>query len=207
MAVVRRMLGKALFSHAEVVAAARPAALARVVRAASQRDPRYAPLFESLLESPAEVLRDFCALLETFFERCLADRWPEFEARALDDARARERLLERFGVAGMLRTLSREIAAGGDRRTAFLDCPGKTSPGARLALPPGATLSLTPSYFIWPHATLTVLKRERLDVRVAYPLASPSTVRPRTRAWEQAAKRFAALSDPIRLQMGTAASP
>jgi DNA-binding transcriptional ArsR family regulator len=200
-AMVRRMLGKRLMDQADVEAASRPAALRRIAREAAERQPNNTPLYTAYIASPADVLRDLCALLEAFVDCCGAAQWAEFEARARDDARARTQLLERFGIAGMLRTLSSEIGIGGDRRTASLKYGTPESADVRLALAPTSTLTLTPSYFIWPHVTLLVLRKDALDVRLAYPLASPSTIRPRVRAWEPAAKRFAALSDPTRLHM------
>lgn len=200
-AVIRRMTGKPLVDKAEIAALGRPAALKRLAREAARRTSEDAPLLEAYVASPERVLDELCTLLNEFFDRCLAAQWPQIEKRALDDVRSRERLLERFGVAPMLRTLTRHLAVSGDRRRAFIEYGGKERAGVRLDLPREATLALTPSYFIWPHTTLVVLRRTTIDVRIAYPLASPSTIRPRNRLWEQAAGRFGALADPTRLQM------
>ena len=200
-AMVRRMLDKRLLAKTDLAAAVRPSALKRLAFEASQRQPGATALLADFVDAPDAVLREFCTLLETFFEKCLALQWEHFECQALADAGLRRRLLQRFGVARMLRTLTRELTVDGDRRRASVAYGGKESAGVRIALPPGATIALTPSYFIWPHATLMVLKRATLDVRIAYPLASPATVRGGARRWDEAAKRFEAVSDPTRLQI------
>jgi DNA-binding transcriptional ArsR family regulator len=200
-AMVRRMLGKALMHHDEIEAASRPAALRRLAKAAAARDVQNAALLRGFAVSPARTRRDLCALVEAFYECALKPEWDGFEARALDDARARTRLMERFGITAMLRTLSRRVSASGNAREAAMTFGGSDTAQARLAFDAAATLSLTPSSFIWPHATIVVLRRERLDVRITYPLSSPMTVRPRTAAWTDAARRFAALGDPLRLTL------
>lgn len=200
-AVVRRMLDKRLLAKGDLAAATRPAVLKRLAFETSQRRPGAALLLSDFVANADRVLREFCALLESFFERCLASQWEHFESQARDDAALRKRLLQRFGVSAMLRTLTRELTVEGNRRRASVLYGGKESAGLRLELPTGATIALTPSYFIWPHAAFVVLKRSALEVRIAYPLASPATASIGTRRWEQSAKRFAAISDPTRLQM------
>ncbi len=200
-AMVRRMLDGRLLTRSTLAAAARPAALKHLALQTSQRRPGAAPLLFDFVAGPEVVQCDFCEFLEAFFERCLASQWEHFESQAREDACLRSRLLQRFGIARMLRTLTRELTVDGDRRRASLAYGGKESAGMRMDLPAGATLSLTPSYFIWPHATFVVLKRATLDVRVAYPLKPPPTTAARSSRWEEPANRFAALADPTRLKM------
>jgi DNA-binding transcriptional ArsR family regulator len=206
-AVVRRVLAKPLLGKAEIAASTRPAVLAQLVREASTRDPAGAAFFEAFLASDEQLLRELCTFLQAFFERCLAAQWPELERRARDDSEARRRLLERFGVAAMLRTLTRAFNVGGDRRTASIEyTPGGHSAHARdgeptIALTADATVALTPSYFIWPHASLVVLRGDTLRIGIAYPLPSPSTMRLPGDARERSVRQFAALSDPTRLEM------
>lgn len=200
-AMVRRMLDKRLLTRSELAAASRPAALEGLAFEASQRRPGAAVLLFDFVANADAVFRDFCTFLESFFANCLASEWDHFESQARDDETLRKRLLQRFGIAAMLRTLTRELTVDGDRRRASVSYGGAESASLRMELPPGATIALTPSYFIWPHATFVVLKHKALDVRIAYPLASPATVYLKPRRWDDAAKRFAALSDPTRLQM------
>jgi DNA-binding transcriptional ArsR family regulator len=187
-AMIRRFVGKPLIMRTELTAKVRANALARLASETSAVDSN-------------EVLYRFCRLLEEFFERCLAPEWEHFEAAALRDSRARETLLQRFGITSALRTLTRDLTATGDRRMAALEFGGNESKERRLEFPPGGTLVLTPSYFIWPQATFLILRSDTLDVRIAYPIASPQSVARRVSVWEGAAKRFAALADPTRLQM------
>ncbi len=207
VAVVRRMLARPFLTAAEIAAAARPAPLARLVSEASARDPAGSAFFEAFAASEEQLLRELCAFLHAFFERCLAAHWPELERRARDDADARRRLLQRFGVAGMLRTLTRAFTVGGGRRTASIEYapPGQSTSAPDAArtieLTPDATIALTPSYFIWPHASLIVLRRETLRIGIAYPLPSPSTMWRPGDARERSVKQFAALADPTRLAM------
>jgi DNA-binding transcriptional ArsR family regulator len=200
-ALVRRMLDKRLISSSDLIQATRPAALKRLATEASQRWPGNAPLFWDFIADSKGLLDDFCQVIAAFFECGLAAQWERFESLAWDDAALRKRLLQRFGVAAMLRTLTRELTVDGDRRRASVIYGGKESAGTRLELPGNATIALTPSYFIWPHATFVVLKRVTLDVRIAYPLASPVTACVSGGRWSEAAKSFTALSDPLRLQM------
>lgn len=187
--LVRRAYGKPLLDRAELsTPALRSALLTRALHDAGARDVR-------------ALLDDFCALLEAFFTRCLAARWDDFAERARADAAARERLLTRVGVTAALRTLTRQLTARGTTRKASLQFGGEASAHVELTLGAEDTLALTPSYFIWPYATFVVLRTKRLDVRIAYPLASPSTIRPRAGAFDRLANRYAALGDPIRLQL------
>lgn len=201
-AMIRRMFGKALLTKADLVMAARGARLKRLAREAAQRRPDAAVILPDFVASPRDVLGEFCEFVETFFEGCLAEEWERLESQAIDDAAFRNRLLRRFGVAAMLRTLTNELAVDGNGRTASVTYGGPESAGTQMKLPSGATLALTPSYFIWPHATFVVYKSNAaLDVRIAYPLASPALVRVRARHWGETAKRFAAVSDATRLRM------
>lgn|GEM_PF-3333819 len=199
--VVRRMLGKTLVDRREIERTTKPAGLRRLARSAAERDPNRAAFFDAFAESPSRVRRDLCACVEAFYERCLAGEWAELHARAVEDAQARERLLRRFGIAAMLRTLTRELTVAGDEREASLAFGGAASAGVRLALGPDATLALTPSYFSWPHASVVVLRRGRIDVRIAYPLVSPSTRSGWSTTRHTTARRFAALGDPVRLEI------
>jgi DNA-binding transcriptional ArsR family regulator len=187
-ATVRRFVGKPFLMRSELTATARAAALARLVNETSTRDANGA-------------LGAFCALLEEFYELCLAPQWDHFESAALRDAQARETLLQRFGVASTLRTLTRELTVSGDRKTAAVQFGAKESANRRLQLPVSGTLVLTPSYFIWPRATFLILGGESVDFRIAYPIPSPSSTRRRLEPWDGAAKRFSALADPTRLHM------
>jgi len=183
-----RMIAKPLFLRSDVTSRIRSNAMQKLCEVSSSR-------------SPEVALEALCELLGEFFERCLSRHWEVFEERAIADARAREVLMDRFGITSMLRTLTRHITARGSRRVAALSIGEREAIRQPLSLQEGGSLKLTPSYFIWPHATILVLRRVDLDVRIAYPLASPSSVRPRATAWEPLAKRFAALADPTRLQM------
>lgn len=200
-ALVRRMLDKRLLSNTDLIHAAQPAALKCLATESSQRWPGAAPLFGDLVADSKGLLRDFCETVAAFFECGFAAQWEGFESQAWDDAALRKRLLRRFGVAAMLRTLTRELTVEGDRRRASISYGGKESAGMRLELPADAMIALTPSYFTWPHATFVVLKRATLDVRITYPLASPATAYASGQRWSEAAKGFTALTDPIRLQM------
>jgi DNA-binding transcriptional ArsR family regulator len=187
-AIVRRFIGKAFLMRAEITARARTDALALLAREASARDSE-------------EALSKFCDLLKEFFERCLAPHWNHFESAALRDSRARETLLQRFGLTCVLRTLTRELTATGNRRTSTLEFGGRDSRGKQLEFAPSGRLVLTPSYFTWPHATFVILRGHTVDLRIAYPLASPQPVAQRAGHWKGAAQRFAALADPTRLHM------
>ena len=52
-------------------------------------------------------------MIAAFFECGLEAQWEDFEFRAWDDAALRKRLLQRFGIAAMLRTLTRELTVDG----------------------------------------------------------------------------------------------
>jgi len=199
-AMARRMLGTPLVRRDDIEAASKPAALRRLARAAAARQ-RDGSVLHAFANSPSRARRELCDLLASFYERCLAREWDGYEARALADARGRARLMERFGITAMLRTLTRRATATGGQDEAALAFGGAEAARTRLVFDAGATLSLTPSAFIWPGATFVVLRGERLDVRIAYPLASPATIRPRAAAWTDAARRFAALGDPLRLDI------
>jgi DNA-binding transcriptional ArsR family regulator len=199
--MVRRIAGKPLFDRAQLRLASRAPKLRRLVDEALSRDPSARPLFEAFLQSPEAVRRDLCSFLDAFFVRCLAPRWQEFDSRVREDAAARRRLIDRFGMTGMFRTLTRRFSVSGTRSSAQIDYDVPGGRPMRLELPGDAIVALTPSYFIWPHATLVVLKRENIDVRITYPLASPSTVRPRAPRWDEAARRLSAVADPTRLRM------
>lgn len=186
-ALVRRMHGKALLRKGELTGKDRAAALSRAYEESGTRG--------------VAALHDlFCAFIEEFFVRCVAPQWETFANRAVDDERARVRLMERFGLTAMLRTLTRHIGASGTSAKSSLRF-GDSADEIRLPFDSSASLTLTPSFFIWPSATFHVLRGERLDARIAYPVASPSSVRARTAHWEETAKRFAALGDPLRLRM------
>jgi DNA-binding transcriptional ArsR family regulator len=199
-AMVRRMLDAALVRKETIDAASRPAALRQLVAAAVRRHPRDAALLTAFAEKPGKTLRDFCDTVGMFFERCLQEQWQFFESRARDDAAARQQLLGRFGVAAMLRTLTRQITIFGDRRSASIES-GNEGAAETIEMQPGASVALTPSYFIWPHATFVVLKLRELSVRIAYPIASPSTTPLPRKRYDAVAQRFAALADATRLRM------
>lgn len=200
-AMVRRMMDKRLLTRSELAAHSQPASLKRLALDASLRQPGAAELLSDFVAKPERVLSDFCVALEALFESCLASQWERFESQARSDAALRKRLLQRFGVAAMLRTLTRELSVEGDRRRASVAYGGKESAGRQIDWPSDASMVLTPSYFIWPHASFVVLQRDVLDVRIAYPLMSVGTSSVSARRWEAVAKRLAALSDPTRLQM------
>jgi DNA-binding transcriptional ArsR family regulator len=187
-AMVRRFIGKPLLMRADITARARAEALSRLAAETSAHDAE-------------EALAEFCDLLHEFFERCLASHWDQFEFAARRDSRAREELLRRFGVTSVLRTLTRDLTAKGDRNTAAVEFGGKESKGGQLNFPPDGRLLLTPSYFIWPHSAFVILRRDTVDIRIAYPLAAPSPSARHAMPWEPAAKRFAALGDPTRLRI------
>ncbi|HZY96201.1 MAG TPA: metalloregulator ArsR/SmtB family transcription factor [Candidatus Cybelea sp.] len=187
-AMVRRFIGRSFLMRAEITVKARAEALACLARETSARNSE-------------EALSKFCDLLKEFFERCLAPHWNHFESAARRDSRARETLLQRFGLTCALRTLTRELTATGNRRTAALEFGERESRGKQLEFAPKGRLVLTPSYFIWPHATFVILRGDTVDVRIAYPLASPVPLAQRAVHWKGAAKRFAALADPTRLHM------
>ncbi|HEY1428974.1 MAG TPA: DUF5937 family protein [Candidatus Tumulicola sp.] len=199
-AMVRRMLGASLLRKEQVDAAGRPAALRRLVRETQRRYPRDAALLDAFAADSGATSDAFCDALETFFLRCLQPQWQQFEERVREDAATRRRLLERFGIAAMLRTLTPQLAVSGDRRVASIEC-GEENETIDLTEPSG--ISLTPSYFIWPHVTVVVLRRKSFDVRIAYPIASPSSMASTTTSARHAvaAKRFSALSDPTRLRI------
>ena len=187
-ALVRRMHGTPLLVKGSLSAKDRAGALARACD-------------ESGTRSVAELRGLFCSFIDAFFTRCVAPQWDAFAGRARDDARAREELARRFGLTAMLRTLTRHLAASGTTAKSSLRLGGQESASIRIPFDSRASLTLTPSFFIWPNATFHVLRQDRLDVRIAYPVASPASVRSRSTNREQTARRFAALGDPVRLHM------
>lgn len=163
-------------------------------------------LFTAFARSERAVHDAFCAFVEAFFTRCLATDWNEFEARARADIGSREQLLGRFGIAAMLRTLSRDFGVTGTGSRATISYVPPALAARRSHERPtvdcarDTEVRLSPSYFTWPHPTLAVLRTSRTVVSITYPLASPGAVRP-TNNWDRAAEHFSALSDPTRLRI------
>ena len=185
--VVRRFYGKRLIQ--------REALTAQVRRTMTRR-----AFEETGSRSFSHLHREVCSLIANFFDQCLASQWDDFQRLAIADANARRRLLQRAGVAAMLRTLTSQLSVSGTAREANIRFGDPAAPDAQHAFDDRATLSLTPSYFIWPNATFVVLRADAIDLRIAYPLASPESVRPRS-SYTRLAQRFAALGDPARVEM------
>jgi DNA-binding transcriptional ArsR family regulator len=185
--IVRRFYGKRLIQRQELTAQVRRTMTRRALEETGSR-------------SLAHLRREVCSLIANFFGECLASQWDDFQRLAIVDANARRRLLHRTGVTAMLRTLTPHLSVSGTAREANIHFGDPAVPGAEHAFDDRATLSLMPSYFAWPNATFVVLRGERLDARITYPLASPECVRPRS-SYERLAQRFAALGDPTRVEM------
>ncbi len=88
---MRRFIGEPVLTRAEVTARVSARSLERLLRETAARD-------------CDDALAGFCDLLDAFFEQCLAWHWEHFESVALRDARAREQLLQRFGITKARRT-------------------------------------------------------------------------------------------------------
>ncbi|MBV8639626.1 MAG: winged helix-turn-helix transcriptional regulator [Candidatus Eremiobacteraeota bacterium] len=185
--VVRRFYGKRRVRSNELTPQVRTSMRRRVLEETGSR-------------SFSHLHREVCSLIANFFDECLSSQWDDFQRLAMADANARRRLLRRDGVAAMLRTLTPQLGVSGMAREANIRFGDPTPADGERAFDDRATLSLSPSYFIWPHATFVVLRGDGLSVRIAYPLASPESVRPHS-LYKRMAQRFAALGDPTRLEM------
>ncbi|HET9029747.1 MAG TPA: DUF5937 family protein [Candidatus Aquilonibacter sp.] len=200
-AMLRRMMGTPLVRRADLTAAAEPDAMRSLMQRAAKRFPQHAALLQSFVRSQSKARHDFVNLAENFHAACLAHRWEEFSSKAHEDAQARSRLMKRFGLSDMLRTLTRQISVTGSARKASIRFLEQAAETPAIAFDAGATLTLMPSYFVWPKATFIVLRRETLDVRISYPIASPSEAGGTNQRYDMLARRYAALADPIRLRM------
>jgi DNA-binding transcriptional ArsR family regulator len=185
--VVRRLYGKRLIQRKELTAHVRRTMIRRALEETGSR-------------SVPHLHREVCSLVANFFDECLSSQWDDFQRLAIADANARRRLLHRSGVTAMLRTLTPQLSVSGTTREVKIRFGDPATPGPEHAFNARSTLSLTPSYFIWPNATFVVLRGDGLDARVAYPLSSPESVRPRS-SYKRLAQRFAALGDPTRVEI------
>jgi DNA-binding transcriptional ArsR family regulator len=184
-AVVRRLSGKRLFEAAELAAMRRPRWYRAAAAEFSQRHPHARATLDAFVRSPAESLREFCAMLADFHARVFAPAWDAIDARLLADIAMRRRVLHDFGAAALLRTLGTKF--DGDAQIRF---------DAR------SRLVLTPSFFTWPRHELLVLHTPRgLRCTIAYPIPPLTATAANLADDDDLASACAALGDPLRLRV------
>lgn len=113
-------------------------------------------------EYPFDLQR-FCRFLEGFWNACLAEQWEEIEAMFAADIERRGRLLLRRGLAGALQ----EIAPDARVDAATATCVISRSFTEELVLTETDHLTLTPTYFAWPHM---FIHPHRPHPMMAYPV-------------------------------------
>lgn len=196
-AVVRRLRGSALLDRAELQRLRRPAWYTNAAADYIRAHPTSRALLEEFTKSPSRTLRGFCELLRLFHSTAIESEWGDIAMHLQSDVDLRRRVLRKYGVVALLRTLDENMTAHRTPGGATIDLGG---PGGKdLVLGSNDTLTLTPSFFVWPHRQAHVLKEAHgLSCTVAYALPPLTRRRPPQKGARITVGRFAAVGHPQR---------
>lgn len=197
-AVVRRLSGRRLIGADELRSMRERSWYEAAAREYALQHPGSAIALERFVRSPSASLAAFCRTIDAFHAHVFLPAWTPIEERLSADVAMRERILQEYGTAALLRTLSPEIIVRRVRTGASIELPGGDDV---IRLDDRAVVELAPSFFSWPNYEAYVVRTERgLRCTIQYPVP-PLTAN--VRRIEDAgfvANACAALSDPVRLR-------
>ncbi len=167
-AVVRRLGEKRLLTLEDLCRMRSPRWYRTAAVQYARRFPKFKVMLERFVESPAQSLREFCAMLDDFNESVFLPGWKPIGARLVADIAMRKKVLSRYGVGALLRTLAQDIVVSRTREEVSIHLP----PGdAVLELDARAIVTLTPSFFCWPaHEAFVLQTPSGVRCTIAYPI-------------------------------------
>lgn len=196
-AVVRRLRGVAFLDRSELQRLRRHSWYKPAAAAYMRTHPSSRAFLTAFTKCPAETLRGFCAMLRLFHTTALASEWGDIGTHLRSDVDLRRRVLRKYGVVALLRTLDEHMTAHRTPAGAAIDVGGPS--GKELLLGPNDVLTLTPSFFVWPHRQVHVLKeRQGILCTLAYALPPLTRRRPPQTHGRITVGRFAAIGHPQR---------
>ncbi len=195
--IVRRLRGAALLDRAELERLRRPSWYKNAAAAYMRAHPASRTLLTAFTKSPAESLRGFCEMLSELHATAIEAEWGNIARQLQSDIASRRRVLRKYGVLALLRTLDEHMKAQRTPHGAAIEVG--PSDGKELVLGPNDSLTLTPSFFVWPHRQVHVLKEPHgLQCTIAYPVPPLTQRRPPQKNSAIGVRRFAAIGHPQR---------
>ncbi|HZZ64644.1 MAG TPA: metalloregulator ArsR/SmtB family transcription factor [Candidatus Baltobacteraceae bacterium] len=196
-AVVRRLRGAAFLDLAELRRLRRPSWYKDAAATYMRTHPASRALLTAFTKSPSGTLRGFCEMLRLFYAAAIEAEWGDVATHLQSDIDARRRVLRKYGVVALLRTLDEHMTAHRTLHGASIEVGGPG--GKEVILGPNDALTLTPSFFVWQHRQVHVLREVHgLDCTIAYALPPLTHRRPPLRGARIAVRRFAAVGHPKR---------
>jgi len=197
--VIMRLSGKRLISSDAVRRLRRQAWYSEAAGDHAAMHPTSRRMLEEFVQSPQASLTRFNAALHEFYRTVMEPTWDAIHSRLLADVRMRQNVLEAHGVFALLRTLSPDISVfREDRGGAGIRFGARD---VKLALTERSSLTLTPSYFTWPHLQAFFLEdRGSLRCTIVYPIPTLPTVA-KARDCSAAVRGFKAIGEPTRFRI------
>lgn len=196
-AVVRRLRGAALLDRSELQRLRRPSWYKRAAAVYSREHPSSRAFLAAFTKSPSASLRRFCAMLRSFYAAAIESEWGDIVMHLQNDIDSRRRVLRKYGAVALLRTLDESMTVLRTQHGAAIDV-GAAS-GNELVLGPNDALTLTPSFFVWPHRQVYVLKEPHsLECTVAHALPPLTRRRPTQKGARVIVGKLAAAGHPQR---------
>ena len=199
-AVLMRLSDERLVSPERIRALRKPAWYRSAVKRYALQHSGCERMLAEFVASPRESLRRFCDMLQLFYDRVMEPLWGAIDARLLGDVEMRTGILRAHGVVALMRTLSPRVAATRETAKHCTIRIGDDGPAETLA--ERSEVTLTPSYFIWPHLQMFLMKQPGgLQCSLVYPLPALTTKAQPVPDRKTAIRRLSALGEASRLRI------